>query len=117
MHFLYVFILRFLCNSTCFERPFRSSSGVHELLYPQLCTNHANVKNRRIDTYRKCILLVCLYNWLRCTVHTMSNLTFQFSGVNNVVYDYIKCHIILNIVQIYVSQYTVTHNTIYKSLR
>ena len=29
MHFLYVFILQFLYNSTCFERPFRSSSGVH----------------------------------------------------------------------------------------
>ena len=26
----------------------------------------------RINTYRKCILLVCLYNWLRCTVHTTS---------------------------------------------
>ena len=33
MHFLYVFILHFLYNSTCFERPFRSSSGVHDLLY------------------------------------------------------------------------------------
>ena len=29
-------------------------------------------KNCRINTYRKCILLVCLCNWLRCTVHTMS---------------------------------------------
>jgi hypothetical protein len=36
MHFLYVFILQFLCNSTCFERPFRSSSGVHDLLYSAL---------------------------------------------------------------------------------
>ena len=33
MHFLYVFILQFLYYSTCFERPFRSSSGVHDLLY------------------------------------------------------------------------------------
>ena len=33
MHFLYVFILQFLYDSTCFERPFRSSSGVHDLLY------------------------------------------------------------------------------------
>ena len=33
MHFLYVFILQVLYNSTCFERPFRSSSGVHYLLY------------------------------------------------------------------------------------
>ena len=33
MHFLYVFILQFLYNSTCFERPFPSSSGVHDLLY------------------------------------------------------------------------------------
>ena len=38
MHFLYVFIPQFLYNSTCFERPFRSSSGVHDLLYLQLCT-------------------------------------------------------------------------------
>ena len=37
MHFLYVFILQFLYNSTCFERPFRSSSGVNYLLYLQLC--------------------------------------------------------------------------------
>ena len=33
MHFLYVFILQFMYNSTCFERPFRLSSGVHDLLY------------------------------------------------------------------------------------
>ena len=33
MDFLHVFILQFLYNSTCFERPFRSSSGVHDLLY------------------------------------------------------------------------------------
>ena len=29
MHFLYVFILQSFCNSTCFERVFRSSSEVH----------------------------------------------------------------------------------------
>ena len=45
MHFLYVFILQFLYNSTCFEGPFRSSSGVHKLLYLQLCTNRANESN------------------------------------------------------------------------
>ena len=28
--------------------------------------------NCRINTCRKCIVLVCLHNWLRCTVHTMS---------------------------------------------
>ena len=33
MHFLYVFILQFLYKSTCFERLFHSSSGVHDLLY------------------------------------------------------------------------------------
>ena len=33
MHFLYVFILQFPYNSTCFERTFLSSSGVHDLLY------------------------------------------------------------------------------------
>ena len=47
MHFLYVFILQFLYNSTCFERSFRSSS-VHNLLYLQLCTNRANVSNRSV---------------------------------------------------------------------
>ena len=46
MHFLYVFILQFSYNSTCFERPFRSSSGVHDLLYLQLSTNHANVSRQ-----------------------------------------------------------------------
>ena len=30
-------------------------------------------KDCRINTYKKYILLVCLYNRLRCTVHTMSN--------------------------------------------
>jgi hypothetical protein len=43
MYFLYVFILQPLYNSTCFERPFRSSSAVHDLLYLQVCTNRANV--------------------------------------------------------------------------
>ena len=96
MHFLYVFILQFLYNSTCFERPFRSSSGVHDLLrsaavckpckrisdtftrFVQSTRNskswtpddelngrskHVELyKNCRINTYRKCILLVCLYN-------------------------------------------------------
>ena len=33
MHFPYLFILQFLYDSTRFERPFRSSSGVHDLLY------------------------------------------------------------------------------------
>ena len=128
MHFLYVFILQFLYNSTRFERPFRSSSGVHDLLYcssvqtmqtcliapsygwncssvqtMQTCliapsygwnwfqpncryskswtsdderngrSKHVELyKNCGINTYRKCILLVCWYNWLRCTVHTTS---------------------------------------------
>ena len=85
--FLYVFILQFLYNSTRFERPFRSSSGVHDLLYSaalhkpckRVCRRNGRskrvelYKNCRIYTYRKCILLVCLYNWLRCTVRTMSN--------------------------------------------
>ena len=33
MHFVYVFILQSLYKSTCFDGPFRSSSGVHNLLY------------------------------------------------------------------------------------
>ena len=35
-----------LCtNLRVFEGPFRSSSGVHDLLYLHLCTNHTNVSN------------------------------------------------------------------------
>ena len=45
MHFLCVFILQFVYNSKCFERPFRSPSAVHDLLYLQLCANHADVSN------------------------------------------------------------------------
>ena len=30
MRLLYVIILQSFCNSACFERPFRSSSGVHK---------------------------------------------------------------------------------------
>ena len=45
MHLLYVFILQFVYNSARFERPFRSSSGVYDLLYLQLCTDHADVSN------------------------------------------------------------------------
>ena len=41
MRFLYAFILQFLYNSTCFERPFRSSSGVHDLLYSAALYKHA----------------------------------------------------------------------------
>ena len=63
VHILYVFILQFLSSSACFERPFHSSSGVHDLLYLQLCTNHANVS---LDTFawfvQKVYLVVCLYN-------------------------------------------------------
>ena len=54
MHFLYVFILQFLSNSTCFQRPFRSSSGVHDLLYLQLCTNRVDLidrKTEQLDTF------------------------------------------------------------------
>ena len=41
----------------------RNGRSKHVVLY----------KDCRTNTYRKCILLVCLCNWLRCTVHTMSN--------------------------------------------
>ena len=71
-----VYILQSSYNSTCFERPFRSSSGVHDLLYSaalykpckRVCrhvSKHVELyKNCRINTYRKCVLLVCLYNRL-----------------------------------------------------
>ena len=45
MYFLYVFILQYFYNSTCLERPFRSSSEVYDLLYLELSTNHANFSN------------------------------------------------------------------------
>ena len=120
MHFLYVFILPFTYNSTCFERPSRSSSGVHDLLYSaalygsnrkteQLDTfqhglyraaeyskswtpdderngrsKHVELYiNGRINTYRKCILLVRLYNWLRCAVRTTSNLKVQYGSLKS----------------------------------
>ena len=41
--FLYVFVIQFFVYSTCFARFFRSLSGVHKLLYLQLCTNYANM--------------------------------------------------------------------------
>ena len=53
MHFLYVFILPFMYNSTCFERSFHSPPGVHDLLYLQLCADHAKVS---IDTTLICSL-------------------------------------------------------------
>ena len=43
MHFL--FILQSLYNSKCFKQLFRSSSGVHNLLYLRLCTNHSTIPN------------------------------------------------------------------------
>ena len=42
MHFLYVFILQFLYNSTCFERSHCSSSGVFFVVY---CI-HSSVQSR-----------------------------------------------------------------------
>ena len=77
----------FWCKSTFFERPFLSSSGVHDsaAVYSKSRTpdderngrsKHVELyKNCRINTHRKCILLVFLYNWLRCTVHTVSKKT------------------------------------------
>ena len=101
MQFLYVFILQFLYNSTCFERPFHSSSGVHDLLYLQLVlscryskswtpddernghSKHVELyKNCRINTYRNCILLICLHNWLWCTVHIISYSFCTYHNVN-----------------------------------
>ena len=61
MHFPYVFILQFLYSSTCFERPFRSSSGVHDLLYVQLCTNRANGKTKQLDTFAR-FVQSCTYS-------------------------------------------------------
>ena len=71
MHFLYVFILQFLYNSTCFERLFRLSSEVHKFTVSAADDDERNsrskhvelYKNCRINTHKKCIFLVCLYNF------------------------------------------------------
>ena len=44
MYFLCIYSTIFV-QLYMFRRPFRSSSGVHDLLYLQLCTNHENVSN------------------------------------------------------------------------
>ena len=101
MHF-FVCIYSTIRNSTCFERLFRSSLGVHKFtisaarlhgVYKAADTanlwtpddernsrsKHVELcKNCRINTYRKYILLVFLYNWLRCTVDTLSNFGEDF---------------------------------------
>ena len=126
MHFLYVFILQFLYNSICFERPFRSSIAVYDLLYLQLCTNHAlhglyraadtkswipdderNCrskyadlhKNCRINTCRKCILLFFLYNCLWCTVHTMSNSHLMILDFEKQLW--LMCHFLVNVTYVF----------------
>ena len=79
MHFLYIFILQTFYNSTFFERPIRSSSGVHDLPYLQLCTNCAlhglyraadSINNELLiilSTHRQHNYIVCnLYSGYRC---------------------------------------------------
>ena len=98
IHFLHVFILQSY-NSTCFERLYRSSSGVHDLLYSAALyskswtpdderysrSKHVELyKNFRINTYRKCILLVCLYNTLTFRGHDLSRLQAVF--LKNICY-------------------------------
>ena len=60
MHFLYVFTLQFLYNSTRFERTFRSSSEVHKLtvsaaLYKLGLTigTAYSCKTERLDTFAR----------------------------------------------------------------
>jgi hypothetical protein len=57
--------------STCFERPFRSSSGVHYLLNQQLCTNHADVSRFvcMVCTFRSSSGVHYLLNQQLCTNH------------------------------------------------
>ena len=52
---LSVRILQFMYNSTCFERSFRSTSGVHDLPDLQLCTNRANVSR---DTFARFVYII-----------------------------------------------------------
>ena len=75
MHFLYVFILQFMYNSTCFEQPFRSSSGIHDLLYLhglyRVVQSCRWSKSWTPDDERKCCSkYVELYK--NCTIHTES---------------------------------------------
>jgi hypothetical protein len=59
MHFLHVFIVQFLYNSTCFERPFCSWTSDDE---GNGRSKHVELyKNCTINTYRKCIVFVCLF--------------------------------------------------------
>ena len=74
MYFVYVFILQFCCTSTCFERPFRSSSGVHDLLYLQLCTSHANVSNCSVLRLELVFVYIIDYDpqYIQCQIRTNS---------------------------------------------
>ena len=63
MHSLYIFILQFLYNSACFERQFRSSSGVHDLPYfavlytfACICTELQNTVNHELLMMNKMVI-------------------------------------------------------------
>ena len=88
LRFCMYFFFTILYSSTRFERLFHSLS-VHNLLHLQLCTKHANVPNClvlrlelvqdcRINTYKKHILLVSLYNFSRYLDRTVQfNSTYE----------------------------------------
>ena len=90
---MYLFY-NFLSNSTCYH--FVHHQEFRGLLYLQLCTNRANVsnclvlkpRNCRINTYEKCILLVCLYNYVAYLANfwrwLAKYIAFQFSVENTI---------------------------------
>ena len=91
MHILYVFFLQFTYKRV---QTVQACLGTLER-FVQSCTyskswtpdDERNSRSKHVELYvncrkniyRKCILLVCLYNWLRCTVHRTSNLLFSYS--------------------------------------
>ena len=123
MHFMYLFY-NFCTNLHVSKDHFVHHQEFMIYCILQLCTNHALhglyraaeyskswtpdderngrskhvdlYKNCRINTYRKCILLVSLHNWLRCTVHTMSNVTSLILVNMSVCFGVNCCHYILH---------------------
>jgi hypothetical protein len=63
MHFLYVFTLQFLYNSTYYERTFRSSSGVHK--FNVFCSS-VQTTLIRYNNWSKYVLICARLKWMKC---------------------------------------------------
>ena len=86
MNFLYVFILQFFYNSTCFERPFRSSSGVHDLLYSAAlykpCKRVCNMAHAHCmmgtKSYKQSLRICNIYCFSPATTVILTHLNVMF---------------------------------------